>query len=719
MSATPRPFHALRQWAGVVLAALAAVAGAGEATAQTAEPDTTLETVVVTATRTAKALEDVAVPTTVISAETARADGDLRLADALETVPGVTLTSDFGTGVQIQGLDPDYTLILIDGQPVVGRTAGVLNLERLSLRGLDRVEIVKGPSSSLFGSDALAGVVNLITRAPQETGAAVQLRAGSFGTTTTAVEADLAGGDWGARLALDRTASDGYDLDPSQFGNSTPETTESAADVRVTGRLGDHVRLSLGARGTLGDERLVQSFIDINGAVSPIDTRGARRDWSLHPEVQTTWGGRYGLRVTGYASGYRLDTRVFEPDVAGADSLSFDDRFDQQLIKAEAQFDALWSRQHRTVVGAGAWRDALDGERYSQDAPRARNAFGFVQHDWEPSRRFALNASARLDAFQDVSTQLSPKLAALVRPTEATRLRLSVGRGFKAPDFRQLYLQFTNGIGGYTLFGAARLTEGLERLEAQGRYRPVATGEGLAALRPESSVALNAEAQATVGGVEVSVGAFRNAVRDLIDVEPVGLLTNDASSPDCTGANASNCEPVLSYVNVSRVRTEGVTLSAGRDLAGWRIDAGYQWLRSRDLDLLDQIREGTVFARENGRDTRLAPGDYANLFGRSTHSGTARLSRQQGAWSGSLRSRWRSRYGLRDFDGNGFANRADEFVPATVLFDATLGRTLAVSGLPGPLALQVGVDNLLDTTRPKLVPTLAGRRLYASLSLSL
>ena len=700
-----RPARTLRQsLAAVLLAALVGAAGV-PATAQTVEPDTTLETVVVTATRTARALEDVAVPTTVISAQAARADGDLRLADALETVPGVTLTSGFGTGVQIQGLDPDYTLILIDGQPVVGRTAGVLNLDRLSLRGLDRVEIVRGPSSSLYGSDALAGVVNLVTRAPQRTGVAVQLRAGSFGTTTTALEADLAGGAWGARLALDRTASDGYDLDPARFGNSTPETTESTADVRLVGRLGDRARLSLGARGTLGDDRLVQSFVDVNGAVSPIDERGQRRDWSLHPEIQTTWGGRYGLRVAGYATGYRLDTRVFEPDAAGADSLTYDDRFDQRLVKAEAQLDALWSRQHRTAFGAGAWQDALDGARYGDDAPRARNAFGFVQHDWEPSLRFALNASARLDAFQDVGTRLSPKLAALVRSSPDTRLRLSVGSGFKAPDFRQLYLQFTNGVGGYTLFGAARLTEGLARLEAQGRYRPVATGEGLAGLRPETSVAVNAEAQTTFRGAEVSVGAFRNAVRDLIDVQPVALLADG--------------EPVYSYVNLDRVRTEGVTLSAGRDLGGWRVDAGYQWLRSRDLDLLDEIGEGTVFARENGRDTRLAAGDYANLFGRSTHSGTARLSRQQGVWSGSLRSRWRSRYGLRDFDGNGLANRDDEFVPATVLFDATLARTLSVPGLPAPLALQAGVDNLLGTTRADLVPTLAGRRVYASLSLSL
>ena len=706
----------LRQWLGTaLLAALTVVAGAGEAAAQTAEPDTTLETVVVTATRTARALEDVAVPTTVLTARQAQADGDLRLADALETVPGVQLTSDFGTGIQVQGLDPEYTLVLIDGQPVVGRTAGVLNLERLSLRGLDRVEVVKGPSSSLYGSEALAGVVNLVTRAPQQTGATFELRGGSFGSSTFAVEADLAGRDlgvagWGARVALDRTDSDGYDLDPDVLGATGPETAETTADLRVLGRVSDRLRLSLGARGTAGNDRLLYAFEDINGGVSPIDQRGDRRDWSLHPEAQLTFGGRYALRMTGYVAGFRLDTEVLEPDDAGGFQTTYDDRFEQRLIKAETQLDALWSGQHSTSLGAGAWHDRLVGaQRYgAEEAPSVRNAFAFVQHDWQPSRRLAFNASARLDAIEDVGARLSPKVAALVRPTETTRVRLSVGSGFKAPDFRQLYLQFSNGIGGYQLFGTAGLLGALDRFEAQGRYQPVRSGGGgTVGLRPESSIAVNAEVSGRVGGVEVSVGAFRNAVRDLIDTYQAALLTDGT--------------PVLSYRNVDRVRTEGVTVNAAREAGRWQLSAGYQWLRSRDLDVLDRIAGGTEFVRDQdtGRDTRIGVGDYANLFGRSAHSGTARLGYRQSDWTGSLRARWRSRYGLADFDGNGIpAIRDDEFVPATALFDLTLGWTPSVPQLPGPVTLQLGVDNVLGTTLPTLVPTLAGRRLYASIGLS-
>ena len=76
--------------------------------------------VVVTATRSEKALEDVAVPTTVVMAETMQRQGATRLGDVLATIPGLALFDDHGMGLQVQGFAPDYTLILLDGEPVMG-----------------------------------------------------------------------------------------------------------------------------------------------------------------------------------------------------------------------------------------------------------------------------------------------------------------------------------------------------------------------------------------------------------------------------------------------------------------------------------------------------------------------------------------------------------------------------------------------------------------------
>ena len=665
--------------------------------------------IVVTGTRTAEALEDVAIPTTVVTADRAEADGALRLGDVLQTIPGVDLTADFGAGVQIQGLDPAYTLVLIDGEPIVGRTAGTLDLARVSTSGLARVEVVRGPSSSLYGSEALAGVVNLVTAPPREGGGRLRARYGSFGTTALTAEAEgsTLGGRLGGRLVLDRYGSAGYDLDPAVLGNTAPEVDETTADLRLVGAVSDRTTLRLGARATAGDDRLVYAFTDAAGATSPIDSRGDRLDWSLNPQIQHAFGGRFAARLSGYAAGYRLDSQVFEPDATGADSLTYDDTFDQQLLKVEGQLDALWNARHRTVVGAGASEDALDGPRYGSLAPRATNAFAFAQHDWEAGPLLSLNASARYDATSDVGARLSPKLAALIRPTEAVRARLSVGSGFKTPDFRQRYLQFDNAVGGYTIFGSARLAEGLDRIEGEGRLGAVyVDAAALGAIRPETSVSVNAEVEAEpVRGVRLTVGAFRNTIRDLIDVQPV--------------AEFAGGSPIFSYLNLARVRTEGVTAEVSATRGGATVQVGYQLLRSRDLDLLEAVEAGTVFGRTAlGRDVRLGAGDYLNLFGRSTHSGTVRVAYRAAGWTVSLRSRLRSRYGIRDLDGNGLANRDDEFVPATALVDATVSRDVRLGAVPEAVRLQIGVDNAFDTTRPVLVPSLAGRRIYASVDLS-
>ena len=128
-----------------------------------------MDEVVVTATKTMTAQGQQAVPTTVISGTEIEEQGAARLSDVLANQPGMTLNYDHGAGVQIQGLGSDYTMILMDGQPLIGRTAGTLDLERLSVRNVERVEIVRGPSSSLYGNEALAGVVNLVTQ-PTPTG---------------------------------------------------------------------------------------------------------------------------------------------------------------------------------------------------------------------------------------------------------------------------------------------------------------------------------------------------------------------------------------------------------------------------------------------------------------------------------------------------------------------------------------------------------------------
>ena len=175
-------------------------------------------------------------------------------------------------------------------------------------------------------------------------------------------------------------------------------------------------------------------------------------------------------------------------------------------------------------------------------------AFAFAQHAWLPDERMELNVSARLDAHTDYAARLTPKASLLVRPLDGLRLRASVGSGFKAPDFRQLYLSFTNAAAGYSVFGAAEVRDGLERLEREGRLvEALVPADAAATLGAEHSLAYNAGFTAEpLAGLALEANAFYNDVYDLIDTQPIARKTNGSF--------------VYSYFNLSRIYTRGLDL---------------------------------------------------------------------------------------------------------------------------------------------------------------
>ena len=142
-------------------------------------PDTvqTLEPVVITGTRTEHRVSDSPVDVQLITDTDIRRSGARDVAELLEREGGVYVSRQAGRGtrIEMQGLASEHVLILINGQRVIGRINGAIDLTRLRVAQIQRIEIVKGPSSALYGSDALGGVINIITREP-ETGGVASVR---------------------------------------------------------------------------------------------------------------------------------------------------------------------------------------------------------------------------------------------------------------------------------------------------------------------------------------------------------------------------------------------------------------------------------------------------------------------------------------------------------------------------------------------------------------
>ena len=125
-----------------------------------------LNELVITATKSEKIFEEITIPIISLNNEEIILSGYSTLNEIITEQIGMTTVQMYGGGksIQLQGLDSDYVLILIDGLPITGRIAGDLDLSRISLNDVEKIEIIKGGSSSLYGSEAMAGVVNVITK---------------------------------------------------------------------------------------------------------------------------------------------------------------------------------------------------------------------------------------------------------------------------------------------------------------------------------------------------------------------------------------------------------------------------------------------------------------------------------------------------------------------------------------------------------------------------
>jgi len=651
--------------------------------------------VVVTATRSAKRLEQVAVPTSVVSAAEMEAQGAVRLSDVLAQQPGLQLNYDHGAGVQVQGFDADYTLILIDGQPIIGRTAGTLNLDRITVSGVKRVEVVRGPSSSLYGSEALAGVVNVITqdvRAPFRTN--VQARYGTHGTTDLSARVAGTQGPVRASAFVSRYGSGGYDLSPATATPTVPSFSDYIGRSMVAYELGADTDLEVRARAS---HEAQNSTVEVTGENQLFNNEATRTDWSVVPSI--THHLRPGVQIEArlFSSGYRTQT-----DLTGtSDGTLFSrDDYDQRQNKVEAQVQAALADAHLLTAGAGYITESVDADRVDGDRT---GGFVFVQDEWAATSWLDLVPSARLDAHSDYATRLSPKLAMLVRPMEDVRFRASVGSGYKAPAFRQLYLDFTNPRVGYSVFGAEGVQYNLATLDEQGQIdayliAPSTLGEPIEA---ERSVAVNVGVGLDlIPDVSMRVNGFHNEVRDLIDTQPVARKTNG--------------QQVFSYFNRGRVFTRGVEAELTWQAADpVQLAVSYTYLQAKDRDVLDDLNAGRVYRRtDSGRDVQVAPSAYGGLPGRSRHRATARLNYRHAPLSLTVdaRARYRGRYGFSDQNSNGLIDIDSEYAPGYTVVDLTLTKTLFDN-----YALQIGTENLTNHTAPQYVPFLSGRTWFAGL----
>ncbi len=681
-----------------------------------------LDEIIVTATRNERTMGALPMPVTLIQQSQIKTMGSLRLNDVLSEQTGLTIVPQVngqGNGLQLQGFNPDYTLILIDGEPLIGRYTGSLELSRITVGNIKQIEIVKGPSSSLYGSDALAGVVNIITERPQGKRGSFYSRYGTNNTLDLSGDYSYTSGKLGVYVFANRYSTDGYDLSPENFGKTVSPFRNYTANFKITYKFSPKTDLSLSGR--YFDEEQKFNFEVLTAGLGKIRTSGSGiiRDWNFNPVLVHRFTNRLKMTARFYSTHYETATHL---NNEATDTLYYTDDFKQTFQRPELNAEYYFSDKNILTLGAGTIFESIQTSRYGDESVRRQQTrYAFFQDEWSPVTRLHIIAGGRFDYNTIYGSQFSPKLSGRFELSKKIILKGSYGVGFKAPDFRQLYFNFNNSAGGgYSVLGTEVVGDRLAQLQSQGQiqaylYDPALIGK----LNAERSESFNLGAHAeVVKALQMDVNLFYNSINNLIETQVVAITTASQS--------------IYSYRNIKRAYTTGLEFNASYPIARkLNLSAGYQLLYAKDKDVAEQVAKGEVFWRDPMTlvTKRLTPGEYYGLYNRSRHMANIKLfySDKEKGWDASVRVIYRGRYGIgdirgniqgesipsSDLDGNGILDTHDRFVNGYALVNVSVAKTLQQS-----LRFQVGVDNLFDYKYPIYIPNIAGRLMYVSVSYS-
>ena len=655
------------------------------------------DSVVVTATRTERKLSNLTVPVTIINAKTIQQNGALRLTDILKEQTGLNLTSGFGAGVQLQGLNPDYTIVLINGEPLVGRTAGVLDLNRIALGNIKKIEIVKGPSSSLYGSEAMAGVINIITDASYGAPITVGLRYGTYNTLDANLETKLNTKNVLYQGFYNVYSTDGYSIRPNSNSRVTTPIDRYSTTQQLKLNISTKTNLVFNTRFT---QEQIQNEIAVanNGvtiySIGKESIKDANLSASLNHRFSTTLKTSIRAYTTTYDAVQNLVT---------INGLPYRDVLNHQFKRIENQTDWDIQKKLQAVFGIGAVWEGVKSSRYDSEQIRKQNEiqYAFTQWEWKPTEKFTFIGGLRFDNNTQFASALSPKVSMLYKLNPQHQFKLSIGQGFKAPDFRQLFLDFTNAAAGsYSVFGVAQAQQVIAKLDALGQIGNLFPSYyQLKALKPEYSNGVHFTWDWKINTrSNVSVQFFRNDIKNLIESQQVGTYISGAQ--------------IYSYLNIGRAFTTGFELEGQHQLnKTLTLSGGYQYLVTGDKDQIAEIKSGTVYTKNSqGYSRLLRLNEYVGLPNTSKHKLQVKLNyNSPKGYYLNVRTIYRSRWAVNNNNGNEVFDNGDVFASGYVAINSAAGKTFK-----NGLNIQAGIDNITNYIDAANLPNLPGRTLYMS-----
>lgn len=574
----------------------AGVAAAEEADSQQAVEQVQTRDVVVTASRTEQLVKEAPAAVEVITREDLDKMGAENLAQALQLAIGIDVSENgmVGNSVSIRGAKSNQTLIMVDGMRIrtenTDETANNYELQRVNMADVERIEIVRGATSSLYGADAMGGVINIITKTPDKASQSV------FADYTTK-QADAGFrvatgqlGKWASSFSYRR--SDVHHLDIN--GSGTQYGTKDYFNVKTKYKIDDKKSLSF--------------FLDYMNEDLYFDS-----DLTSYDHDRTKFGlsydgkdkkGKYQLRVN--YSIFNKDQNKRENGVLkGWDELKF------RTLTLDGQRSYQLNDEHLLTIGGEIRKEKYEGTRMgssgdnvhtvtregiSQNYSEKSTTYyaAYIQDEWQVEDNWLMIPSIRFDHNSAFGSKVTYKLGNTYKLSDNTRFKFNVGTAYRAPTEAELYMDMT------------RTPRPYMKVHVTGNPN----------LKPETSYNfdLGLEAESKSGRTSGKLTYFHSKFDDLINSQ--STVTMSGRPPAITANVASK------YVNVDSAEIQGAEAEFKQKLGkNFTLRSTYTYTDAKD-------------------------GQGARLEGRDRHKLSLQLNYDDAktGWSGSLWNDWHGDY---------------------------------------------------------------------------
>ena len=533
-----------------------------------------LNPVVVTGSGHHQRLKSTATPVHVLSSQEIREQGISTFDGALiRMMPQASMApSSMGTFLRLNGLGNKYILVLINGQKLNGDISNNVDLNRINMSRVKRIEVLDGAASSLYGSDAIAGVINIITDQPtqQLIGVTSDTRVSGKGQLTENVTLDIFKNGFGSYTSYSHDQADSYQNNDLEYVKGSDTETQRTIAPLFTGYRADII----GQKFTYAPNQHLALNAGLDYSYKKTDRPETRSD--------ITGGTDYEMRYKGFRWNiggiYKFTAKNSLQANFTVDRFRYGKEYDV-ATKSNAVGDYVQSKKQRMMDGEvkailGLLKDAttIFGADWRKDYLTATSGdinehvyslAAYAQHEQKFLKDFTATVGLRLTYHETFKNHLTPKATLMYAPGNF-RFRATYSAGFRAPGLDELYYHYFS----------------VNRGKAQISF-------GNQDLKPEKSnyFSLNAEYRDEV--IAVSVTGFLNRINDMVvkqnvKVTDASLAMLRKEFPEMTDDEAAKLEQYALYQNSDKGDVKGVQVNVSANLfAGFNLSTNYVYTYAR------------------------------------------------------------------------------------------------------------------------------------------